>query len=102
MLVEKSKIDVEDKQLYIDRIQALLNRNEMFCYFVNLVEYIDKLSVEEKIKKHVEYIEILEKYNFFKDLDDIDGRFNELLKKIISEKENIYYILKKTSVNKTN
>lgn len=83
MLVEKSEIDKKDKKLYIDRIQALLNRNEMFCYFVNLVAHGNKLQ-GNKLVEHERYIKDLKKYKFFKDLDDKDGCFNDILSRIDS------------------
>lgn len=62
--IEVSKLSDKDKALYMERTQALLNQDELFCYYINLI-----VSTGGYNQKH---LATLRKYNFFKDLVNSD------------------------------
>lgn len=62
--IEASDLSDKDKTIYMERTQALLNQNELFCYYINLI-----VSTGGYNQKH---LATLRKYNFFKDLVNSD------------------------------
>lgn len=62
--IEASDLSDKDKAIYMERTQALLNQNELFCYYINLI-----VSTGGYNQKH---LATLRKYNFFKDLVNSD------------------------------
>ena len=62
--IEASELSDKDKALYMERTQALLNQDELFCYYINLI-----VSTGGYNQKH---LATLRKYNFFKDLVNSD------------------------------
>ena len=62
--IEASELSDRDKALYMERTQALLNQDELFCYYINLI-----VSTGGYNQKH---LATLRKYNFFKDLVNSD------------------------------
>lgn len=62
--IEESELSDKDKALYMERTQALLNQDELFCYYINLI-----VSTGGYNQKH---LATLRKYNFFRDLVNSD------------------------------
>ena len=62
--IEASELSDRDKALYMERTQALLNQDELFCYYINLI-----VSTGGYNQKH---LATLRTYNFFKDLVNSD------------------------------
>ena len=62
--IEASELSDRDKALYMERTQSLLNQDELFCYYINLI-----VSTGGYNQKH---LATLRKYNFFKDLVNSD------------------------------
>lgn len=62
--IEASDLSDKDKAIYMERTQALLNQDELFCYYINLI-----VSTGGYNQKH---LATLRKYNFFKDLVNSD------------------------------
>ena len=63
LIVQNEELSDEEKTAYVERVQALLNKNEMFCYLINLLSFY---SMEGLTKSR--YINTLKKYGFFDDL----------------------------------
>lgn len=85
MLVEKSDLSEDEKRKYMERSQALLNKNELFCYLINLIVYY-----YDKDMQNIEYLKLLSKYNFFGDLFQ-SRTFSEIIKKGIPQNILIYF-----------
>lgn len=62
--IEASDLSDKDKAIYMERTQALINQDELFCYYINLI-----VSTGGYNQKH---LATLRKYNFFKDLINSD------------------------------
>ena len=62
--IEASELSDRDKALYMERTQALLNQDELFCYYINLI-----VSTGGYNQKH---LATLRTYNFLKDLVNSD------------------------------
>lgn len=62
--IEASELSDKDKALYMERTQALLNQDELLCYYINLI--VSSGGYEQK------HLATLRKYNFFKDLVNSD------------------------------
>ncbi len=60
-------LDDDTKQRYIQLIQAQMNNDELFCYLINKVEFMEryKPNLEEGTKIHAKH---LEKFKFFIEL----------------------------------
>ena len=62
--IEASELSDKDKALYMERTQALLNQDELLCYYINLI--VSSGGYEQR------HLATLRKYNFFKDLVNSD------------------------------
>lgn len=62
--IEASELSDRDKALYMERTQALLNQDELLCYYINLI--VSSGGYEQR------HLATLRKYNFFKDLVNSD------------------------------
>ena len=62
--IEASELSNKDKALYMERTQALLNQDELLCYYINLI--VSSGGYEQR------HLATLRKYNFFKDLVNSD------------------------------
>lgn len=62
--IEASDLSDKDKAVYMERTQALLNQDELFCYYINLI-----VSTGGYNQKH---LATLRNYSFFKDLVNSD------------------------------
>lgn len=62
--IEASDLSDKDKAIYMERTQALINQDELFCYYINLI-----VSTGGYNQIH---LATLRKYNFFKDLINSD------------------------------
>lgn len=59
---EKS-IDEKAKQHYIGIIQAMMNKHELFCYLISLLQHFENYPEDKN-----DYREQLKQYNFFADI----------------------------------
>ena len=59
---EKS-IDEKAKQHYIGIIQAMMNKHELFCYLISLLQHFENYPEDKN-----DYREQLKQYNFFSDI----------------------------------
>ena len=63
------------KHHYIGIIQSLMNKDELFCYLINLLQHFEKYPDDEN-----DYREQLKQYHFFDDLlRDQDDRYREVM-----------------------
>ena len=62
--IEASELSDKDKALYMERTQALLNQDELLCYYINLI--VSSGGYEQR------HLATLRKYNFFKNLVNSD------------------------------
>ena len=72
--IENSNLTSAEKISYIERTQALFDRNELFCYFINLVFFYKN--------ENSKYLQNLKYYEFFKDLFR-DEEYRMLIKRTI-------------------
>lgn len=63
LVVQNEEMSDKEKRVYVERVQALLNKNEMFCYFLNLISFYSLEGLTES-----KYIKTLKEYRFFDDL----------------------------------
>lgn len=77
LIVQNKELSDEEKRAYVERVQALLNKNEMFCYFLNLISFYSIQGMTES-----KYIKTLKKYKFFDDLFR-SYQFSDIIKKSI-------------------
>ena len=68
--IEASELSDKDKALYMERTQALLNQDELLCYYINLI--VSSGGYEQR------HLATLRKYNFFKDLVN-SGLYKDIL-----------------------
>lgn len=67
-------IDRRQKRHYIGIIQSLMNKDELFCYLVNLLQHFEQYPDDE------DYREQLKQYGFFDDLlREHDQRYREVM-----------------------
>jgi len=59
-----AKIKTEDKAKFVERVQALVNQDELFCYYMNQIVYSNENDSP--------YLKILRAYDFFKDVLSAD------------------------------
>ena len=88
LIVQNKELSDGEKRVYVERVQALLNKNEMFCYFFNLITFYSKQELTES-----KYIKTLKEYRFFDDLFR-SGQFSRIIQKSI-RKEAINAFLEK-------
>ena len=62
--IEASELSDKDKALYMERTQALLNQDELLCYYINLI--VSSGGYEQR------HLATLRKYHFFRDLINSD------------------------------
>ena len=55
----------EAKDYYVKLIQATMNKDELFCYFINLLDFFHKHDFNDNRRKH---IELLQEAEFFSDI----------------------------------
>jgi len=77
LIVQNDELSDEEKRVYVERVQALLNKNEMFCYFLNLTSFYLLQELTES-----KYIKTLKEYRFFDDLFRSD-QFSRIIQKSI-------------------
>lgn len=72
---KESTISQRAKRHYIGVIQSLMNKDELFCYLVNLMQHFENYPDDEN-----DFREQLKLYHFFDDLlRDQDDRYREVL-----------------------
>ena len=72
---KEGTISPSAKHHYIGIIQSLMNKDELFCYLVNLLQHFEKYPDDEN-----DYREQLKQYRFFDDLlRDQDDRYREVM-----------------------
>lgn len=59
----EESIDEKAKQHYIGIIQAMMNKHELFCYLVSLLQHFENYPEDKN-----DYREQLKQYNFFADI----------------------------------
>ena len=62
LIITNEELSKEEKKAYVERVQALLNKNEMLCYFFNLISFYSRENMTTT------YIDNLKEYGFFNDL----------------------------------
>ena len=62
-VLDDTTIDEKAKRHYIGIIQAMMNKHELFCYLVSLLQHFEKYPDDEN-----DYREQLKQYNFFADI----------------------------------
>ncbi len=72
---KESTISTAAKRHYIGIIQSLMNKDELFCYLINLLQHFEKYPDDKN-----DYREQLKQYHFFDDLlRDQDERYREVM-----------------------
>lgn len=73
-----SNIAQVNKSKYVERVQSLMNQDELFCYYINQIVYSNESDSQ--------YLKILRTYDFFRDVITAD-KFAGIMKNIsISDK----------------
>lgn len=68
-----SNIAQVDKSKYVERVQSLMNQDELFCYYINQIVYSNESDSQ--------YLKILRTYDFFRDVITAD-KFAGIMKNI--------------------
>ena len=66
-----------DKRQYVGLIEGQMNNDELFCYLVNLLEYYEKNTDNQKL---ISYFEYLKQNAFFKEICKTDGYKDDVKK----------------------
>ena len=62
-VLNDTTIDEKAKQHYIGIIQAMMNKHELFCYLISLLQHFENYPDDKN-----DYREQLKQYNFFADI----------------------------------
>lgn len=75
------------KQNYVQLIQAQMNYDELLCYFINQVEYLNywKSRNEDIYERAKTYAENLKKYAFFRELCENRSEYAKFIEEIKKE-----------------
>lgn len=66
-----------DQRQYVGLIEGQMNNDELFCYLVNLLEYYEKNTDNQKL---ISYFEYLKQNAFFKEICKTDGYKDDVKK----------------------
>ena len=86
-------LDGETKLRYIQLIQAQMNYDELVCYFINQVEYLDQLCRnrsrnERDYNDAIAYATNLQNYGFFRELCKSRSGHADLVRRILGTDRN--------------
>lgn len=74
-VLDDDTINDLSKRRYIGIIQAMMNKDELFCYLVNLLQHFENYPEDDN-----DYREQLKQYHFFDDLlREHDRRYSEVM-----------------------
>lgn len=57
-----------EKTRYVRMIQGQMNNDELFCYFINMLEFPIEHATQNSNRRHQSYMNLLKRHNFFLDL----------------------------------
>lgn len=80
-IIDEDSLTTRDRVHYMGIVQACMNYDELFCYFINLLQHFSRKKHWKKVD--YEFMNEVKENNFFKNLvEGHDDKYKELIKQI--------------------